>query len=331
MQASRLSPKLYGELERYRIEARRQARFSSHGEHLTRKKGQSLEFEDYKPYIPGDDTRHLDLRASMRVSGHQAMVDPSKWLVREFVSEEQLRLFVSIDTHPTMRYPQIQSPRFRRRQTFNISKMQVALWLAEALSVVAFESADRLIWHPLFTNGQIAASYPVMRHEAIPTAFDAIQTDMPTDTLTLNTEPLERELKPAFVWVIISDFYFTDPYRIAQFREWVLRAQRGHRWIILVDLDSWDYERAMLNTGLRGIQGHNIAGRDERKVYTSDQNLRPVLDRINDNKNNILNFGLTRQACLWETEYETASDFQNFFMEWLLNNIELKSLFMRNA
>jgi hypothetical protein len=328
MQASRLSSDLYGVLERYRIEARRQARFNSHGEHLTRKKGQSLEFEDYKPYVPGDDTRHLDLRASMRVSGHQAMVDPSKWLVREFVSEEQLRLFVSIDTHPTMRYPQIQSSRFSRGNTFSISKMQVALWLAEALSIIAFESADRLIWHPLFTNGQIASSYPVMRREAIPTVFEAIQTDMPTDTLNLNTEPLERELKPAFVWVIISDFYFTDPKRIAQLREWVLRAQRGHRWIILIDLDSWDYERALLNTGLRGIKGHNIS---ERKVYTSDQNLRPVLDRINDNKNNILNFGMSRQTCLWDSEYETDLDFQNFFMEWFLNNAELKTLFMRNA
>ena len=331
MEASRLSPDLYGVLERYRIEARRQARFSSHGEHLTRKKGQSLEFEDYKPYIAGDDTRHLDLRASMRVSGHQAMVDPSKWLVREFVSEEQLRLFISIDTHPTMTYPRIQSSRFSRRNSFNISKMQVALWLAEALSIIAFETADRLIWHPLFTNGQIAKSFLVIRREAIPSAFNAMQTDMPIGTLKLNTEPLERELKPAFVWVIISDFYFTDPHRIAQFREWVLRAQRGNRWVILVDLDSWDYERAMLNTGLRGIQGHNISGRDERKVYTSDQNLRPVLDRINDNKNNILNFGMKRHPFQWKANYDTPLDFQNFFMESFLNNAELKSLFMRNA
>lgn len=331
MALSRLPSDLYGVLEQYRIDARRRTRSNVTGEHLTRRKGQSLEFEDYKPYTAGDDTRHLDLRAATRVHGYSAMRDPAKWLIREFVAEEQLRLFISIDTHPTMFYPRVQSRRRRRSATFDVSKMQFALWLAEALTIVATESADTVIWHPLFNDGQIDKHFRVDRRDAVAIPIDALSKRLNADTLALNIEPLERELKPAFVWVIMSDFYFTDSQHIAQFREWVLRAQRGNRWVILLDLDSWAFERAMLATGHRRIQGYNVGPADKRQVYTDEEQMQKVLSRIIANKNRIYDFTIQPHHVQWEAAFDTQQAFQNFFIDFLQTNSELKTVFMRNA
>src|SRR6059036_2345254 len=55
-----LSPELLRRLEQFQLLAARRAKSSARGERRSRARGQSVEFADYRAYVPGDDFRYLD-------------------------------------------------------------------------------------------------------------------------------------------------------------------------------------------------------------------------------------------------------------------------------
>src|SRR5262245_55877777 len=48
------------QLDRYRLRLRQRDRGTVAGAHLIRQRGQSLDFREFRPYLPGDDIRHVD-------------------------------------------------------------------------------------------------------------------------------------------------------------------------------------------------------------------------------------------------------------------------------
>src|SRR5260370_16702897 len=55
-----LTPELLRRLEQFQLLAARRAKSSARGERRSRARGQSVEFADYRNYVPGDDFRYLD-------------------------------------------------------------------------------------------------------------------------------------------------------------------------------------------------------------------------------------------------------------------------------
>ena len=119
------------QLDRYRLRLRQRDRGTVAGAHLIRQRGQSLEFREFRPYLPGDDIRHVDWRASARHHRREELV------VRTFEHEVQTRVVISIDTRATMRLPEV------------APKLQLALWFAEAMSYIAGRSGDSVALHAL--------------------------------------------------------------------------------------------------------------------------------------------------------------------------------------
>jgi uncharacterized protein (DUF58 family) len=124
------------QLDRYRLRLRQRDRGTVAGAHLIRQRGQSLEFREFRPYLPGDDIRHVDWRASAR---HHR---PDELVVRTFEHEVQTRVVISIDTRATMRLPEV------------ASKLQLARWFAEAMCYIAGRSGDSVALHAL-GRGQV--------------------------------------------------------------------------------------------------------------------------------------------------------------------------------
>src|SRR6266496_4018177 len=58
--AALLTPELLRRLEQFQLLAARRAKSSARGERRSRARGQSVEFADYRTYVPGDDFRYLD-------------------------------------------------------------------------------------------------------------------------------------------------------------------------------------------------------------------------------------------------------------------------------
>ena len=69
--------------------------FAGHfrAERRTRKHGTGLEFADYRPYVSGDDFRHLDWKAFLRLN---------KLIMKLFEEEEDLPIYFFVDCSQSM-------------------------------------------------------------------------------------------------------------------------------------------------------------------------------------------------------------------------------------
>lgn len=63
------------------------------GERRSKKRGRSVEFEDYRPYVPGDDLRHIDWNVFARLD---------RLFIKIFLEEEDLGLHIVIDASASM-------------------------------------------------------------------------------------------------------------------------------------------------------------------------------------------------------------------------------------
>lgn len=92
------------------------------GRHRSPIKGSSLEFAQYRKYVPGDDTRRLDWRAWGR---------SDRFYIKEFEADTNLRLCLIVDTSGSMNY-----------QLGPMSKIDYARRLAGTLAFLAARQGD---------------------------------------------------------------------------------------------------------------------------------------------------------------------------------------------
>jgi Protein of unknown function DUF58 len=304
-------------LENYRISSRRQKRPGMVGGHQMRRKGQSLEFYDYRHYTPGDDIRHVDWRASAR---HGRADD---LLVRTFISEEQLTLIISIDTRETMELPEA------------MPKAQIAAWVAEAVSWITLRSDDRVILHRLFGNGggsiqDLHGSGSINNIRPTLERFYSYSSSLET----VNLQVLERYLKPAVVWLIISDLYFdmdkeSNSEGIKLGRR-IAEAQDGMRWIMLLDTDSWPYEKYFLGQGSRKIEGPGLPNLDH-PLEIDDPTILKVENRMNAHKHHFKE-QVSRGGndyLSWKWPHQAELDPHLFFEDQFGKDRVLQRLFMK--
>jgi uncharacterized protein (DUF58 family) len=84
-------------LERLAMAARRAIPGQTQGERRSPKRGQSVEFSDFRPYVVGDDFRRIDWNAYARLE---------RFFIKLFVEEEDLSVHFLIDASRSMRWGQ---------------------------------------------------------------------------------------------------------------------------------------------------------------------------------------------------------------------------------
>jgi uncharacterized protein (DUF58 family) len=109
-------------LERLAILSRRAMAGQLQGERRSPKRGQSVEFADYRPYAPGDDFRRIDWNAYARLE---------RFFIKLFVEEEDLTVHLLVDTSRSMDWGQP-------------NKLWYAVHAAGALGYVALAGLDRV-------------------------------------------------------------------------------------------------------------------------------------------------------------------------------------------
>lgn len=82
-------------LERLALVARRAAMGHTQGERRSAKRGQSVEFADFRPYTSGDDFRRIDWNAYARLE---------RLFIKLFVEEEDLTVHLLIDASQSMNW-----------------------------------------------------------------------------------------------------------------------------------------------------------------------------------------------------------------------------------
>jgi uncharacterized protein (DUF58 family) len=117
-----LSPELLAQLERLELVTRKVFRGRMKGERRSKRKGQSVEFADFRNYVAGDDLRLLDWNMYARLD---------KLIIKLFLEEEDLHFYTLIDASASMDFG---TP----------TKLEYAKQLAAALAFVGLIRADRV-------------------------------------------------------------------------------------------------------------------------------------------------------------------------------------------
>ncbi len=109
-----LNPELMAQLERLELVSRKIFRGRMKGERRSTRKGQSVEFADFRNYVPGDDLRFIDWNTYARLD---------RLFLKIFFEEEDLHFYTLIDASASMEFG---TP----------TKLQYAKQLAAALGFV---------------------------------------------------------------------------------------------------------------------------------------------------------------------------------------------------
>lgn len=136
-----LSPELLARLERLELVSRKVFRGRMKGERRSRRKGQSVEFADFRNYVPGDDLRLIDWNLYARLD---------QLFLKLFLEEEDLHFYALIDSSESMNFG-------------DPTKLYVAKQLAAALGYVGLCRADRVSIAALGPQGRSA---PILRGRA---------------------------------------------------------------------------------------------------------------------------------------------------------------------
>jgi uncharacterized protein (DUF58 family) len=121
-EANLLPPDLLAQLERLELVTRKVFRGRMKGERRSKRKGQSVEFADFRGYVPGDDLRSIDWNLYARLD---------KLIIKLFLEEEDLHFYTLIDASPSMNFGEP-------------TKLAYAKQLAAALGFVGLARADRV-------------------------------------------------------------------------------------------------------------------------------------------------------------------------------------------
>ena len=90
-----LSPDAVARLRQFRLATRRRVQGQYAGGHASRRFGSSLDFADYREYVPGDDPRTVDRSAYQRLG---------KLLVKLFEAEDEAAIRVVVDLSASMSF-----------------------------------------------------------------------------------------------------------------------------------------------------------------------------------------------------------------------------------
>jgi uncharacterized protein (DUF58 family) len=134
-----LDPQFLARLEQLELVSRKIFLGRMKGERRSKRKGQSVEFADYRNYVVGDDLRFLDWNLYARLD---------RLFLRLFMEEEDLHFYVLLDNSLSMDFG---SP----------SKLRFAKQIAAALGFIGLVNMDRVVMEAF--NDRLTERMPALR------------------------------------------------------------------------------------------------------------------------------------------------------------------------
>ena len=121
-----ISPDLMKRLEQLQLLARRRSKSTAKGERRSGARGQSVEFADYRTYVPGDDLRRIDWNLFGRLE---------RLFLKLYEEERELPVTIYLDSSESMSFGRV-------------SKFDFARQVAAAVGYVALCGFDRVTVEP---------------------------------------------------------------------------------------------------------------------------------------------------------------------------------------
>jgi uncharacterized protein (DUF58 family) len=141
-----LTPDLLRRLEQFQLLAARRAKSSARGERRSRARGQSVEFADYRNYVPGDDFRYLDWNLYGRLD---------RLFLKLYEEERELPVRIFLDASESMTFGEPRKFDFARQIAAAIG--YVALCGFDRVSVIPFPNAETALGNQAAIRGALRA------------------------------------------------------------------------------------------------------------------------------------------------------------------------------
>lgn len=171
--------------------ARRPMQGAVSGRHASPHRGSSVEFAEYRKYVPGDDLRRLDWRAYGR---------SDRFYIKEFEADTNLRCCFVVDTSGSMNFGSTE-----------MTKIQYARSVAGTLAYLASQQGDA-VGLSCVANG-IVHNIPPKRNAAhLRVVLDLLEHSKPKGETQLPQvlHELAETIRQRALIIIISDL-FVDP------------------------------------------------------------------------------------------------------------------------
>ncbi|MFO0941737.1 MAG: DUF58 domain-containing protein [Pirellulales bacterium] len=191
-QRSFVDPVVLAQLSALPLVARKAMLGNVSGRHSSPHRGASVEFAEYRKYVPGDDLRRLDWRTYGRTD---------RFYVKEFEADTNLRMVLVVDTSGSMAMPSIGGTKF-----------QYAQRVAAALAYLAIGQGDA-VGMTCVAQG-IVQQIPPRRNPAhLSTIFDQLEVAKPQGETGLPEvlHEISETVRQRALIVILSDLFVEPP------------------------------------------------------------------------------------------------------------------------
>ena len=193
-----LTPEELKQLKRLHIQAGRRVDSPFAGEYRSAFRGQGMEFEEVRPYVPGDDVRHIDWNVTARMNVPH---------VKEFREERELCLQLVMDVSGSVAFGSGGNDG-RTDKRLQIARLAGALAYAairngDQVGLLSFTDKVEAFLPPRKSRGH---AWAVMR-----AAFERSEKGQKTD-LAGALEEVGKHLRRRSVICVLSDFISDSPY-----------------------------------------------------------------------------------------------------------------------
>jgi uncharacterized protein (DUF58 family) len=259
-----IDPRALSRLANIPLFARRPMQGSVSGRHTSPHRGASVEFAEYRKYVPGDDLRRLDWRVFGR---------SDRFYVKEFEADTNLRCCFVLDTSGSMGFG-----------SEGTTKIEYARKLAGSLGYLAVQQGDAA--GISCVAGGIVLSLPPTRNPAhLPNFFDILERAKPAGETHLPAvlHELAETIRQRALIVILSDLFIEPELLRGCFQHLLFRQHDVAVFHLLEAREiSFDFRRPMRFLDMEGgpaifAEPNEIADRYHRAVREYLEGLRKVV------------------------------------------------------
>jgi uncharacterized protein (DUF58 family) len=189
-----LDPQVLARLASLPLAARRPMQGNVSGRHPSPHRGASIEFAEYRKYVPGDDLRRLDWRAFGR---------SDRFFVKEFEADTNLRCCLVVDTSGSMEFG-----------SQGTSKLEYARRLAGTIGYLASQQGDA-VGLSCVADGTVSSVPPRRNAAHLTLVLDHLEKSRPQgETRLVDVLHEIAETIPQRALVVLFSDFFTEPSQL---------------------------------------------------------------------------------------------------------------------
>jgi uncharacterized protein (DUF58 family) len=211
-----LQPAVVAQLANMELRARLVVEGFITGLHKSPYHGFSVEFIEHRPYMPGDEIKHIDWKAYGKTD---------RFYIKQFEEETNLKSYLIVDASRSMNYA----------SKGNIKKFEYASYVAAALSFMMIEQRDA-VGLTLFDEGIRVLLPPRATRSYLKEILKELESAQPANktgtSASLNL--IAEQIKRRGLVIVISDLFDTPESVMTALKHF---RHKGHDVIVMQVLD----------------------------------------------------------------------------------------------